>query len=680
MRKEEPAKSPLSSSSSSSSSSVSTVISNEAEIEEEITSSLISNNPPSEQTASQAILTSTISAPPTISSAPPTISSAPPTISSVPPITSSVPPITSSAPPTIPTTLVLTSSSAPVLAATPTSAPVLASTPTSAPVLAATPTTAPVTPPISTSAVTTSVEPIPSLLTSTAVVSVVSVTQTIVSHTELITSTTGGDGSTNDALTVAASPRPSPSPLSLTPDISEDTGSNLSLSQRVLVANSVQGVIKYIGTTDFASGVWIGINLDEPRGKNDGSVNGKRYFSCPQKHGVFAPPSKVFPIEEESSGRETSSSISEEFSSEKDERESLSAISPEPLLDNVNNASLQQEEAASGGVQVTGTPLDDDNESYTAISENEETQLDNTLVQEEEEEGEDEQVIKDEEFESVADIWKKKKGDDTEASIDKVTDQLLSALVQSEVDLICNIRDTREALNQGEEEEEEREAVKSKEEDEEVPIEVKINKSGNKERGISFSSALVPNSRQQVNRIVQSAWNTLKNHISSQLAMPTKDQTPLQLTPSQELLNELCNKTGVMLNCEKSFVHLVFNLALRVMEGERTGSLISHKITCSTLEHVQDRVHALLEQRKRPHPLPPLRYLHNNRRTGGKEVDFIDSVLLSEMRQEEPSWINYRLEEDKIKRRTADEILEFLIDETVEVIKDIYAKKQRETN
>uniref|UniRef100_A0A1X7UWR6 Uncharacterized protein n=1 Tax=Amphimedon queenslandica TaxID=400682 RepID=A0A1X7UWR6_AMPQE len=83
--------------------------------------------------------------------------------------------------------------------------------------------------------------------------------------------------------------------------------------------------------------------------------------------------------------------------------------------------------------------------------------------------------------------------------------------------------------------------------------------------------------------------------------------------------------------------------------------------------HVQDRVHALLEQRKRPHPLPPLRYLHNNRRTGGKEVDFIDSVLLSEMRQEEPSWINYRLEEDKIKKRTADEILEFLIDETVEL-------------
>ena len=664
MRKEEAAKpqdtkSPL----SSSSSSVSTVISNEGEIEEEITSSLISSNAPSHQTQSQA-------APPTVFAAPPTISTAPP-ISVAPPITSSAPPTISIAPPTS-TTLVLTSSSAP---------PILAATPTTAPVSVATPITAPVTLPVSIPVVTTSEEPIPNLLTSAAV----SVTPTIPSHKELITSTaTVGDRSTtDDALTVTASPRPSPSPLSLTPDISEDTGSNLSLSQRVLVANSVQGVIEYIGTTDFASGIWIGIKLDEPRGKNDGSVNGKRYFSCPQKCGVFAPPSKVFPIEEESSGRETSSSISEEFSSEKDERESLSAISPEPLLDNVD-ISLQKEQTGSGGAAVTGaSPLDDDNDSYTAISENEETQLDDTLVQEEEEEGEDDQAIKDGEFESVADIWRKKKGPDTEASIDKVTDQLLSALVQSEVDLICNIRDTREALNQGEEEEEEErgEAVKSKEEDKaEGFIEIKINKSVNKERGISFSSALVPNSRQQVNRIVQSAWNTLKNHISSQLAKPSRDQTPPKLVPSQELINELCNKTGVMLNCEKSFVHLVFNLALRVMEGERTGSLISHKISCSTLEHVQDRVHALLEQRKRPHPLPPLRYLHNNRRTGGKEVDFIDSVLLSEMRQEEPSWINYRLEEDKIKKRTADEILEFLIDETVEVIKDIYARKERQTN
>ncbi|KAG7281267.1 hypothetical protein CRUP_019792, partial [Coryphaenoides rupestris] len=47
------------------------------------------------------------------------------------------------------------------------------------------------------------------------------------------------------------------------------------------------------GLTSFAPGPWLGIELDKPSGKNDGSVAGVRYFSCPPKHGVFAPPSRV---------------------------------------------------------------------------------------------------------------------------------------------------------------------------------------------------------------------------------------------------------------------------------------------------------------------------------------------------------------------------------------------------
>ena len=53
------------------------------------------------------------------------------------------------------------------------------------------------------------------------------------------------------------------------------------------------GILKYVGTTHFADGEWCGILLDEPCGKNDGSVRGVRYFRCKNKHGIFVHSHKV---------------------------------------------------------------------------------------------------------------------------------------------------------------------------------------------------------------------------------------------------------------------------------------------------------------------------------------------------------------------------------------------------
>lgn len=56
-------------------------------------------------------------------------------------------------------------------------------------------------------------------------------------------------------------------------------GSNLSVGDRIIVSSGLgsrPGILKYIGEAHFASGTWCGVQLDEPSGKNDGSVDNKR--------------------------------------------------------------------------------------------------------------------------------------------------------------------------------------------------------------------------------------------------------------------------------------------------------------------------------------------------------------------------------------------------------------------
>jgi len=59
------------------------------------------------------------------------------------------------------------------------------------------------------------------------------------------------------------------------------------------VGSGKKGVVRFIGETQFAAGEWVGIELHEPEGKNDGSVAGVRYFECADKHGLFVKRAQV---------------------------------------------------------------------------------------------------------------------------------------------------------------------------------------------------------------------------------------------------------------------------------------------------------------------------------------------------------------------------------------------------
>lgn len=66
-----------------------------------------------------------------------------------------------------------------------------------------------------------------------------------------------------------------------------------------------RGAVRFVGGVDEIPGVgaWIGIELDEPTGKNDGSVKDRRIFECKAKCGVFVRPERVevgeFPVLDE---------------------------------------------------------------------------------------------------------------------------------------------------------------------------------------------------------------------------------------------------------------------------------------------------------------------------------------------------------------------------------------------
>jgi dynactin 1 len=66
--------------------------------------------------------------------------------------------------------------------------------------------------------------------------------------------------------------------------------SDFQIGQTVELPDGRTATIRYVGSAHFAGGDWVGVELDNASGKNDGAVQGERYFDCEPGHGMFVRP------------------------------------------------------------------------------------------------------------------------------------------------------------------------------------------------------------------------------------------------------------------------------------------------------------------------------------------------------------------------------------------------------
>ncbi|KAG2188306.1 hypothetical protein INT44_001059 [Umbelopsis vinacea] len=81
---------------------------------------------------------------------------------------------------------------------------------------------------------------------------------------------------------------------------SSQSDGQLRIGQRVAMHSlGLCGTLRFLGPTEFKSGIWAGVELDiVGTGKNDGSVSGIDYFTCPPQTGLFLLSTKVTPLSE----------------------------------------------------------------------------------------------------------------------------------------------------------------------------------------------------------------------------------------------------------------------------------------------------------------------------------------------------------------------------------------------
>ena len=209
---------------------------------------------------------------------------------------------------------------------------------------------------------------------------------------------------------------------------------------------------------------------------------------------------------------------------------------------------------------------------------------------------------------------------------------------------------------------------------------------------ITTAQCMVPSERTNINQVVERSWRVCETIGFEHLHChpPTCPNDVLDMFSD---LHELSPEEN---HCRRAYLELVFNLTVETLQSlhvqcedtpiwtqeSAVKALLApeHKNGGTvTLEKVQKKVYKALMRGQLPSQLPAVKFLRGMKRPGGREIDFVDTILIKELREEEPGWIDYCSDEASVKMKTADAILDSLISETVQIMNQIARKRCRES-
>nr|XP_058918421.1 CAP-Gly domain-containing linker protein 1-like [Kogia breviceps] len=143
------------------------------------------------------------------------------------------------------------------------------------------------------------------------------------------------------------------------------------VGERVWVNGNKPGFIHFLGETQFAPGQRAGIVLDEPIGKDDGSVAGIWYFQCEPLNGTFTRPSKLMrkiQAEDEADGLQTTHA-SRATSPPSTSTASMVSSSPAPPPSNIPHKSPQPTAKEPSATPQISNLTETTGESISSLSE-----------------------------------------------------------------------------------------------------------------------------------------------------------------------------------------------------------------------------------------------------------------------------------------------------------------------